>query len=434
MSTEPRPVYVIGAGPGGLAAAAALRARGVRAVVVEKADEVGASWRGHYDRLHLHTTRRLSALPGLPMPRRFGRWVSRDDVVRYLERYAEFHELEIVTGVEVTRIERAAPEATDADPAAGGKPARRQRGRRGRAAAAPDPGWLLHATGGRVLAARAVVVATGFNHTPALPDWPGREAYGGRLLHARDYRSPGPYAGRDVLVVGAGNTGAEIAVDLAEGGAARVRLAVRTAPHIVRRSTFGWPAQRTGILVRRLPVRVVDRLGRAVARVSVPDLSAYGLPRPSTGLYSRVREGAIPVQDVGLIDAVRTGRVEPVAAVASFDGGEVVLADGSRISPDAVIAATGYRRGLEGLVGHLDVLDARGRPLAHGPRTLRQAPGLHFTGYTNPISGMLRELSLDADRMAAALARHLGIRPPGKGRPQGDALPDTGLPPVDPLA
>lgn len=375
-STEPRPVYVIGAGPGGLAVAAALRARGVRAVVVERTGAVGASWRGHYDRLRLHTTRRLSGLPGLTIPRRFGRWVARADVVRYLEKYAEFHELELVTGVEVTRIERAADGA----------------------------GWTLHASGGRLLAARAVVVATGYNHTPALPDWPGREAYTGRLLHARDYRNPAPYAGQDVLVVGVGNTGAEIAADLAEGGAARVRLAVRTVPHIVRRSTLGWPAQRTGILVRRLPVRLVDRLG-ALAANGVPDLSAYGLPRPASGLYSRVLEGAVPVQDVGLIRAVRAGRVEPVAAVTGFDGGEVVLADGTRISPDAVVAATGYRRGLEGLVGHLDVLDERGRPIAHGARAPRNAPGLYFTGYTNPISGMFRELSLDAVRIAKALSR-----------------------------
>lgn len=377
MTTQPRPVYVIGAGPGGLAAAAALRARGVRAVVVEKSDEVGASWRRHYERLRLHTTRRLSALPGLAMPRRFGRWVSRGDVVRYLEKYAEFHELELVTGVEVTRIERA-----------------------------PDgDGWTLHASGGRVLAAGAVIVATGFNHTPALPDWPGRDGYPGQLLHAADYREPGPYAGQDVLVVGVGNTGAEIAVDLVEGGAARVRLAVRTAPHIVRRSTAGWPAQRTGILVRRLPVGLVDRLGALVAKASVPDLSAYGLPRPATGLYSRVRQGAIPVQDVGLIDAVRGGRVEPVAAVDSFDGAEVVLADGSRIRPDAVIAATGYRRALEGLVGHLDVLDERGRPRTHGARTAAQAPGLYFTGFSNPISGMFREMALDAEKIAKAVAR-----------------------------
>jgi putative flavoprotein involved in K+ transport len=373
-------VYVVGGGPGGLATAYALRARGVRAVVLERSDRVGASWRRHYDRLHLHTTRRLSALPGLPMPRRFGRWPARDDVVRYLEKYAEHHALEIVTGVEVSRIDRT-PDGT---------------------------GWLLHATGGRELTGAAVVVATGFNHTPYVPDWPGREDYTGEFLHACDYRDAGPFAGRDVLVVGVGNTGAEIAVDLVEGGAARVRLAVRTAPHIVRRSTAGWAAQYTGVLVRRLPVPLVDALARPLARLSVPDLSAHGLPRPDTGLYSRVTEGAIPVQDVGLIDAVRAGRVEVVAAVEGFEGGKVVLADGSRVEPDAVVAATGYVRALEGLVGHLGVLDARGRPVVHGARSPQGAPGLYFTGFTNPISGMLRELALDAVRIAKAVTRKGG--------------------------
>ncbi|MGA5359811.1 flavin-containing monooxygenase [Streptomyces purpurascens] len=373
-----RPVYVIGGGPGGLAAAYALRARGIRAVVLEKSDRVGASWRRHYDRLHLHTTRRLSALPGLPMPRRFGRWVSRDNVVRYLEKYAEHHRLEIVTGVEVSRIERA-PDGT---------------------------GWLLHATGGRELTGSAVVVATGYNHTPRLPDWPGREAFTGEFLHAGEYRDGAPYAGRDVLVVGIGNTGAEIAVDLVESGASRVRLAVRTVPHLVRRSTAGWAAQYSGVLVRHLPVGLVDRISRAQAKVAIPDLSAHGLPRPDTGLYTRVKQGAIPVQDVGLIDAVRKGEVEIVAAVESFEGdGKIVLADGTRLSPDAVIAATGYVRALEGLVGHLKVLDARGKPVVHGARSPKTAPGLHFTGFTNPISGNLRELALDAVRIAKAIAR-----------------------------
>ncbi|MEU7089530.1 flavin-containing monooxygenase [Streptomyces achromogenes] len=374
------PVYVIGAGPGGLAVAQALRERGVRAVVLEKSDRVGASWRGHYDRLRLHTTRRLSALPGLPMPRRFGRWVSRDNVVRYLEKYAEHHRLEIVTGVEVHRVERTAD----------------------------GTGWLLRASGGRELTGSAVVVATGFNHTPRLPDWPGGTEFGGELLHAARYRNAAPYRGRDVLVVGVGNTGAEIAVDLVEGGAARVRLAVRTPPHILRRSTLGWPAQYTGVLVRRLPVWLVDRLAGPVGRLSTPDLSAHGLPRPDTGLYSRVKQGAIPVQDVGLVRAVRTGGVEVVAAVEAFDGDAVVLADGSRITPDAVIAATGYLRALEGLVGHLGVLDGRGRPVVHGGRTSPKAPGLYFTGFTNPISGMLRELAIDAERIARAVGKSAG--------------------------
>ncbi|MFB7501656.1 flavin-containing monooxygenase [Streptomyces sp. NPDC056161] len=372
-----RPVYVIGAGPGGLAAAQALRARGVRAVVLEKADRVGASWRRHYDRLHLHTTRRLSALPGLPIPRRFGRWVARDNVVRYLEKYAEFHELEIVTGVEVSRVERSAD----------------------------GTGWLLRASGGRELTGSAVVVATGFNHTPRVPDWPGLDAYAGEFGHAGEYRNAEPYAGRDVLVVGVGNTGAEIAVDLVEGGAARVRLSVRTPPHIVRRSTAGWAAQYSAVLVRRLPVTLVDRLARQLAKVSVPDLSGHGLPRPDSGLYSRVAAGAIPVQDVGLVDAVRAGRVEVVAAVDGFEDGKVALADGGRLSPDAVIAATGYERALEGLVGHLDVLDGRGRPVVRGGRSPRNAPGLYFTGFTNPISGMLRELARDAEKIATAVAR-----------------------------
>ncbi|MFP3991770.1 NAD(P)/FAD-dependent oxidoreductase [Streptomyces sp. E11-3] len=371
------PVYVIGGGPGGLAAAAALRTQGVRAVVLERSDSIGASWRRHYDRLRLHTTRRLSGLPGLSMPRSFGRWVSRDNVVRYLEKYADFHDLEIVTGVEISRIDRA--------------PA--------------GDGWLLHGSGGRELTGSAVVIATGYNHTPRLPDWPGHDAFPGTLLHAAEYRDAAPYAGQDVLVAGVGNTGAEIAVDLVEGGAARVRLAVRTAPYILRRSTLGWSAQRSGVLFWRVPAGLADRLSRPLAKLATPDLSAQGLPRPTTGPRVRAREGTVPVLDMGLVDAVRRGRVEPVAAVASFGSGEVALADGSRISPETVIAATGYRTALEPLVGHLGVLDTNGRPVTHGRRTPDAAPGLYFTGFTTPISGMLRELALDARKIAKTVAR-----------------------------
>ncbi len=375
METAPAsgPVHVIGAGPGGLAVAAALTRRGVPALVLERSDAVGASWRRHYDRLRLHTTRHLSGLPGLAIPRSAGRWVARDDVVRYLEQYVRHHDLDVRTGTEVQRVDRG------------------------------EEGWVLTTADGDALPARQVVVATGYNHTPVAPDWPGVGTFTGALTHAADYRDAAPYRGRDVLVVGVGNTGAEIAVDLVEGGAGRVRVAVRTVPHIVRRSSAGWPAQATGILVRHLPPPLVDRVARLVASAQVPDLTAHGLPRPDTGLYSRVLQGSVPVQDVGFLAAVQAGSVEPVAAVASFDGDAVVLADGSRITPDAVVAATGYRRGLELLVGHLGVLDGGGRPVVHGGRTAPGSPGLYFTGYTNPISGMLRELRIDAVRIARAV-------------------------------
>ena len=149
----------------------------------------------------------------------------------------------------------------------------------------------------------------------------------------------------------------------------------------------------------------IEREGARSRGVRIVGFSSIGHTQP-VPLYSRVNAGSIPVQDVGLIDAVRKGRVEIVAAVEAFEDGKVVLADGERLGPDAVIAATGYLRGLEDLVGHLDVLDAHGRPVVHGARAPKNAPGLFFNGYTNPISGMLRELAIDAAHIAKAVVRH----------------------------
>jgi putative flavoprotein involved in K+ transport len=370
-----RDAAVIGAGPAGLATAAMLRERGVDVVVIDRADAVGASWRGHYDRLHLHTVRWLSHLPGLRIPRSNGRWVHRDDVVAYLERYAAHHELDLMLGTEVTRLARA------------------------------NGGWSVETSGGDVEAG-AVVVATGYNHTPYMPEYPGRDGFEGELLHASRYRNAEPYRGRDVLVVGSGNTGAEIAVDLVEGGARRVRLSVRTPPNIVRRQVGGTPNQVLALGMRRLPPRFVDAIARTARRLTVGDLSKYGLPIPERGVYTRlIEDDVVPVVDVGLIDSVKKGQVEIVGALLGFEGPDVILAGHERIRPDAVIVATGWRRGLEPLVGPLGVLDERGKPVVTGARTPPGAPGLYFTGYTNPISGMFRELAIDARRIARAVAR-----------------------------
>jgi putative flavoprotein involved in K+ transport len=372
-----RDAAVIGAGPGGLAVAAMIRRRGIEPLVLERSASVGASWRGHYDRLHLHTVRWLSHLPGFRIPRAHGRWVARDDVVDYLERYARHHELDIELGTEVERLE----------PCDGG-------------------GWRVLTASGEAVEAGQVVVATGYNHTPHVPEFPGIRGFTRDLIHSSQYRNAHPYRGKDVLVVGSGNTGAEIAVDLAEGGAARVRIAIRTPPNIVVRSSAGLPTQLVGVAFRNAPPRLADALLRPVQRLTVGDLSAHGIPRAERGVYTRMREdGRVPIIDVGLVDALKRGEVEVVPGVIGFDRDEVVLAGRARIAPDAVILATGFERGLDRLVGHLDVLDDRGRPLVRGACTHENAPGLYFTGYTDPISGMFRELAIDARRIARAVAR-----------------------------
>ncbi|HEX8744097.1 MAG TPA: NAD(P)/FAD-dependent oxidoreductase [Thermoleophilaceae bacterium] len=382
MSSESHDVIVIGAGPAGLATAAVLKDNGIPALVVEKSDDVAASWRRHYDRLHLHTVRWLSNLPGYRFSARHGRWVSRDGVIRYLEGYVRHHGLDVRTGVEVRGLARDEAAAE----------------------------WVLDTPGGE-LRARYVVVATGYNHTPVMPDWPGRDGFEGELLHGQDYRNPEPYRGKDVLVVGSGNTGAEIAVDLVEGGAGRVRIAVRTPPAISLREANGMPSQVTGLLLRHLPLSVADALAAGSAKAMIGDLTEYGLPPNPKPITRAVKEDVIPILDVGLVEMVKQRRVEVVAAVTGFDGRDVLLGDGSRIQPDAVIACAGYARGLEPLVGHLGVLGHKGRPTVHGGETHPNAPGLHFIGYTNPISGMFREFGITAKRIAKAIARDRAAAP-----------------------
>ena len=383
---------VVGAGPGGLAAAAMLQRAGVETVVVDRASAIANSWRGHYDRLHLHTARWLSNLPGYRIPRRYGRWVARDDVVRYLEAYAAHHRLDVCLNTDVTSIDRLGDR------------------------------WVVRSPSGDI-DARYVVVATGHNNTPAMPDWAGVDEFTGDVLHASDYRNAAPYAGKSVLVVGSGNTGAEIAVDLVESGAREVAIAIRTPPHIVLREKYGIPSLALGILFRHLPPRVFDPIAASIRRVDIGDLTAYGLPTPKDGLYERVlRDDSIPLIDVGFLQQLKAGRIVVVPAVDGFDGEHVCLADGSRRRADVVIAATGYRQGLEPLVGHLGVLGDDGRPRVRGGVTDPVAPRMWFTGFTNPISGMFRELGIDAKRIARAVVRDRAQSGESSGSPLVDVL------------
>jgi putative flavoprotein involved in K+ transport len=366
---------VCGAGAAGLASAAALQQRGVSSLVLERSGQVGSSWRGRYDTLRLNTLGWMSTQPGYHVGRRARHFPSRDEWVDYLERYARHHRLQIELRTEVRRIESGAG------------------------------GWRIDTSQG-ARRGRFAVVSTGYDHEPTMPDWAGRDTFSGELIHAAEYRNAAPYLGRDVLVVGANVTGTEVAFFLAEGGAARVRVAMRTPPNILRRCRFGLPLNPTALILEHLPAAFGDRLAALSQRLMFGDLTAYGLPRPPMGVVSTNRERRQgPAIDDGFVGAVKKGRVEIVAAVDGFDGADVVLADGSRIQPDAVVAATGYARGLEALVGHLGVLDTAGHPHHIRGETHPNAPGLYFVGYVTPLYGQLRGIRLEANRVARAVAR-----------------------------
>jgi hypothetical protein len=157
-----------------------------------------------------------------------------------------------------------------------------------------------------------------------------------------------------------------------------------------------------GIASMHLPAPVVDRVAARMRRLSFPDLAPLGLAAPPRPYSEFLRRRVIPIVDAGLVDAVRTGRVRVVAALASFDGDAAVLADGERVRVDDVIAATGFRAGLEPLVGHLGILDEQGRPLVHAAAQHPNAPGLHFVGYRVTLGGTLRLVGLEAKQVARA--------------------------------
>jgi putative flavoprotein involved in K+ transport len=388
------PAVVIGAGPAGLAMAAELGRVGIRAVVIEKADEVGSSWAHHYDRLHLHTARWLSGLPGVAIPRAAGRWVARDAFRAYLHDYAVRQGLDVRLNTSVTSVDRLA-----------------------------DGLWRI-GCGAESVVTPLVVVATGYNHTPKLPDWPGRESFTGRILHSSEHRNPAAVGADSVLVVGPGNSGAEIAADLA-GAGKQVWLAVRTPPNIVRRQVLGIPSQVLVLSVSPFPDRVGDRISSLLQKLTVGDLSRFGLTAAPRGVFTQqARDDVTPTIDVGLIDAVRAGRVTVVPSVESLDGSTVTLANGEVLRPGAVVVATGFRRGLEPLFGHLGVVTPGGRPSVNADEQAPGLDGLYFLGYSNPLTGNIRQVGIDA----RAIARRVSKRDTPAPRVVRAAVPRAAVP------
>ena len=369
-------VVVVGAGPAGLAVARELdHQHGIKALVVDRAAAPAISWRTRYDNFRLNTTGFLSHLPGQRIPLNAGRWPTKEDMVRYFDHYVQRQNISLRLGCDVRRVERA-----------GGV-------------------WQLDTSSGDIRT-RAIVLATGNYSLPTIPAWPGLNCFNGELVHSGEFTNAWPYRGRDVLVVGAGNSAADIAVQLADDGARRIWLAVRTPPHLVRRAIGGFPSDIFLELFSRVPARMVDPLIARMNRLLWGDLSAYGFQRPPLGLKATVeKRGRIPTLADELLDVVRIGRIQVVNAVKTVESNRVILADGASIAPQVIIAATGFGTNLQGLVGHLGVLDEHGNP--RGGFASHVGDGMFALGFGIPPNGPLRAIRINSTPLAAEVAAYL---------------------------
>jgi cation diffusion facilitator CzcD-associated flavoprotein CzcO len=374
----PKPeAIIVGAGPAGLASAMAMRAVGLEVAILEKADSVASAWRHHYDRLHLHTDRKHSGLPGMEMPSTYPTYPSRLQVVEYLESYAARFDIRPVFNTEVSSI-------------------RRDGGR-----------WCAHTAQGPICAPVAVV-ATGIADAPYRPSWPGSEVYRNPVIHSSEYRNPKPFAGKRVLVVGFGNSGGEIALDLANAGV-DVALAVRGPVQILPRDLLGFPILAWAILYRPLPARLVDFINAPILRLAIGSIEKLGLRRAAKGPRQMVDEdGRVPLIDIGTLDKIRDGSIKIRGGIDRLTPDGVVFADATTEEFGAIILATGFRPDLRQLVPDVDgVFDRQGMPLVTGQAT--SAPGLYFCGQITSPTGQLREIGLEARRIAEVSKRYIAM-------------------------
>jgi dimethylaniline monooxygenase (N-oxide forming) len=372
---------VIGAGSTGLAVIRALGERGISAVCLERGSGVGGLWRyendngmsSAYASLRTNVSRRGMQYPSFPMPDGFGDFPHHTEMVAYLDGYADAFGLRerIRFGTTVERLEPA-----------------------------PGGGWRVALDDGTELHSVAAVVATGHDWCPSVPAHPG--TFGGEVLHAHDYRTPQPFAGRRLLVVGAGQSAAEIAVELA-GHAARTCLSIRGPVHVVPRWLGGTPYDaRDTWPANRLPWPLLNRLfAREVARELGPVPASW--PVPERRLLEEV-----PTLSSEVLPAVRSGAVLVRPEVERLDGHRVRFADGAEEEFDAIVHATGYRISLPFIAPGL--LRARGRRL---PLYRRIVPpgidGLFLAGFVDAPSGLLPIVEAQGEWIATLLEGRLAL-------------------------
>lgn len=359
---------IIGAGPAGLAIAGRLSKVQVPFTIVEGASGVGQSWRNHYDRLYLHTVKRFSHLPHVPFSEILPQYVSRADFVQYLEQYCATMEIIPRCNTAVTQIKRA------------------------------ENYWQVITTQSELMAEN-VIVATGFNRVPIVPTWEGMESFQGEISHSKTYKNPSPFLGNKVLIIGMGNTGAELALDLAEHNV-EVSISLRSPINIVPRDFLGNPTQETAMKLQKLPNWLADKVGLLLREITVGNLAKYGIQRPAEAPNAQVRKhGKIPVIDLGTVKLIKQGKIDMKPGVQKFMQQGVIYTNNQLEKFDKVILATGYAAKVNNFIAlPTHYLDAKGSPKVTWFSD-SELSGLYFIGFNTAHTGILNSIFIESEKV-----------------------------------
>ncbi|XP_073020302.1 indole-3-pyruvate monooxygenase YUCCA6-like isoform X1 [Primulina eburnea] len=389
----PGPV-IVGAGPSGLAAAACLKEKGVPSLILERSTCLASLWKhSTYDRLSLHLPKQYCELPLMSFPKDFPTYPTKQHFIHYLESYAKRFEIKPVFNQRVVSAEH--------DKNLGFW-------RVCTAAATEEAGEVEYVC-------RWLVVATGENAEALVPEIEGMEEFGGDVVHTSEYKSGGIYKGKKVVVVGCGNSGMEVCLDLCNHDA-HPSIVVRDKVHIIPRemlgrSTFGLSM----CLLKWFPIRLVDRFLLAMSWLMLGDTARFGLDRPRLGpLELKNSSGKTPVLDVGTLDKIKSGDIKVCPGIRRLRNQSVEFVDGSMEHFDALILGTGYKSNVPSWLKENDMFSKKdGLPKMAFPNGWKGERGLYAVGFTK--RGLLGT-SMDAKNIANDIescwrdeAKHLSV-------------------------
>ncbi|XXG39351.1 hypothetical protein AAC387_Pa01g0335 [Persea americana] len=365
-------VVIVGAGPAGLATSACLNLLSISNIILERENCCASLWRHRaYDRLNLHLAKEFCHLPHMPHPPTAPTFIPRKDFIQYLEDYVSHFD---VKPKYCRMVESAAFD---------GKAKR----------------WCVMATNSESGVAeeyscRFLVVATGENSKEFIPVVPGLESFNGEVLHSSKYKSGSKYSGKAVLVVGCGNSGMEIAYDLANYGA-KSSIVVRSPFHVLTKEIV----QLGMTLLKSSPCNMVDDLVLSLGKLHFADMTKYGIVRPSKGpFYLKETTGKSPVIDVGTLKKIESGDIQVLPELKRVDGNEAIFANGNSHRFDAIVFATGYRSTARKWLKEDDyLLNQDGMPKHDFPNHWKGKNGLYCAGFSRRG---LAGLSMDAQNVA----------------------------------